>query len=234
MSEPVWASKGEPGSLSRRNITMNSADKLTKRIVLGIVAACLSLLLSSCGTSRLTAAWHDRQFAGKHLLQDVFIVAQTGDDTLRRLFEDAFVVALAREGVTGLASYTRSRPDMQSNEQGITAAAREAGARTVLLTTYLGTDTREEYRPPQSSIIFPGPYYRRFHRYYPFAYREVYSPGYRVEVTTISFESKVYETQSGSLVWSTRSESISPSMTEKSVVGLVKLFIADLKKSALL
>ena len=213
---------------------MNSADKRMKRFVLGVVAACLPLLLSACGTSRLTAAWHDQQFAGKHRLQDVLVVAVTGDDTLRRLFEDAFVAALSKEGVKGLASYARSGADMQSGEAGLVAAAREAGARTVLLTTYLGTEKREQYRPPQRTIIFPGFYYRRFHGYYPFAYREVYSPGYRVEVTTISFESKVYETQSGSLVWSTRSESISPSMTEKNVAGLVKLFIADLRKSGLL
>ncbi len=66
------------------------------------------------------------------------------------------------------------------------------------------------------------------------AYGEVYSPGYTVKVTTISLESNLYDTSSGNLVWSTRSESINPSMTKKYVDELVKLFTGDLKKANLL
>ncbi len=242
MSEPVWASEGESvlttrpidRSLLTEKITGNSVDTFSKRVILGVVAACLSLFLTSCATSRLTAAWHDQRFAGKHVLQDVLIVAVTGDETIRRLYEDEFVAALSTEGVKGIASYSRFRPDVQPTEENIAAAALDAGARSVILTTYLGTDTREHYHPPQRTLLFANPYYRRAHGYYPMAFREVYTPGYRVKVTTISFESKVYETGSGSLVWATRSESISPSMTEKNVDELVKLFIADLKRSGLL
>ncbi len=229
MSEPAWASKDESGSLSRGDnrslltdkLSVISADRFSKRIILAVITACFSLLLSSCTTSRLTAVWHDERFAGKQVLQDVLIIAVTTDETIRRLYEDEFVAALSREGVRGIAGYSRSRPNLPPTHENIAAAAQEAGARSVLVTRYLGTDTRDYYRPPQSTLVFANPYYRYYrggrHGYYPMAFQEVYSPGYWVKVTTISFESKVYETASGSLVWSTRSESISPSMTEKNV-----------------
>ncbi len=215
--------------------TMNSsADNFSKHIIFGALAVCFSLLLSSCGTSKLTATWHDDAFAGKHILQDVLIIAVTKDETIRRLYEDEFVAELSGEGVKGIASYTLSQPDVQPTKEGIAAAVKEAGARSVLITRYLGTDTKEHYRPPQRTMIFADPYYRGIHGYYPMAYQEVYSPGYTVKVTTISLESNVYETQGGNLVWSTRSESINPSMTKKNVDELVSLFIADLKKADLL
>ncbi len=205
-----------------------------KRLGLVIVLISLLLLFTSCGTSKLVATWHDENYKGKHVLQDVLIIAVTNDETIRRLYEDAFVDKLSKEGVKSVASYTLSQPDIKPTREGIDAAVSEAGAKSVLITRYLGTDTKEHYRPPQRTLIYSDPYYRGIHGYYPMAYSEVYSPGYTVKVTTISLESNVYETTNGNLVWSTRSESINPSMTKKYVDELVNLFTGDLKKAELL
>jgi hypothetical protein len=190
--------------------------------------------MSSCGTSKLVANWHDEAFAGRHIVQDVLIIAVTKDETIRRLYEDEFVETLSKDGVRAVASYTLSQPDIKPTKEGVDAAVKEAGAQSVLITRYLGTDTKEHYRPPQRTMIYADPYYRGIHGYYPMAYGEVYSPGYTVKVTTISLESNLYDTGSGNLVWSTRSESINPSMTKKYVAELVKLFTGDLKKANLI
>jgi len=205
-----------------------------KRLGLVLLSILYLFFATSCGSSKLVATWHDENFQGTHILQDVLIIAVTKDETIRRLYEDAFVEKLSKEGVKSVASYTLLQPDIKPTKEGVDAAVREADAKSVLITRYLGTDTREHYRPPQRTMIYADPYYRGIHGYYPMAYREMYTPGYTVKVTTISLEANVYETKSGTLVWSTRSESINPSMTKKYVDELVNLFTGDLKKAQLL
>jgi len=203
-------------------------------IALLTIIVFASFLLTSCGTSKLTASWYDETFSGKHILQDVLIIAVSKDETIRRLYEDRFVEKLSMEGARAVASYTLIHPDIKPTEKGVNDAVKEAGAQAILVTRYLGTDIKEHYRPPQRSLVYADPYYRGIHGYYPMAYGEVYSPGYTVQVTTITLESNLYDAKTGNLVWSTRSESINPSMTEKYVDELVNLFTADLKKSNLL
>ncbi len=211
-----------------------SFGRFRQRLTLVLVAIFFTLLTTSCGTSKLIATWHDATFAGKHIVKDVLIIAVTKDETIRRLYEDEFVDTLSKDGVRAIASYTLSQPDIKPTTEGVDAAVKEAGAQSVLITRYLGTDTKEQYRPPQRTMVYADPYYRGIHGYYPMAYGEVYSPGYTVKVTTISLESNLYESKTGTIVWSTRSESINPSMTKKYVVELVNLFIGDLKKANLL
>jgi hypothetical protein len=219
----------------KREKKMNiSTVKSGKRLTMVISALLFSVLMSSCGTSKLVATWHDEAFAGRQIVQDVLIIAVTKDETIRRLYEDEFVEVLSKNGVRAVASYTLSRPDIKPTEEDVDAAVKEAGAQAVLITRYLGTDTKEHYRPPQRTMIYADPYYRGIHGYYPMAYQEVYSPGYTVKVTTISLESNLYDTGTGNLVWSTRSESINPAMTKKYVTELVKLFAGDLKKANLM
>lgn len=213
-------------SISRANVS--------KRLSLVIMAIIVSLMTTSCGTSKLTATWHDEAFVGKHIVQDVLVIAVTKDETIKRLYEDRFVDKLSKDGVRAVASYTLSQPDIKPTKEGVDAAVKEAGAKSVLITRYLGTDTSEHYRPPQRTMVYADPYYRGIHGYYPMTYGEVYSPGYTVKVTTISLESNLYDAETGNLVWSTRSESINPSMTQKYVDELVNLFTGDLKKANLL
>ncbi len=211
-----------------------SRANFSKHLSLGVMAIIVLLLSTSCGTSKLIATWHDESFAGKHIVQDVLVIAVTKDETIKRLYEDRFVDKLSKDGVRAIASYTLSQPDIKPTKEGVDAAVKEAGAKSVLITRYLGTDTKEHYRPPQRTMVFADPYYGGIHGYYPMTYREAYSPGYTVKVTTISLESNLYETKTGNLVWSTRSESINPSMTKKYVDELVNLFAGDLKKANLL
>ncbi len=131
--------------------------KSIKRLTMVIAALLFSVLITSCGTSKLVATWHDETFAGRHIVQDVLIVAVTKDETIRRLYEDGFVQALSKDGVRAVASYTLSQPDIKPTKEGVDTAVKEAGAQSVLITRYLGTDTKEHYRPPQRTMIYADP-----------------------------------------------------------------------------
>ncbi|NNK96044.1 MAG: hypothetical protein HKP41_16965 [Desulfobacterales bacterium] len=205
-----------------------------RHTIITAISLCMLLLLSSCGTSRLTATWHDVSYGRQKILQDVLIIAVTKDETIKRLFEDTFSAKLGAEGVQAVPSYTLSQPDIKPEQEAIDAAVKEAGARSVIITRHLGTNTKEHYRPPQRVSVFADPYYGGIHGYYPMAYREVYTPGYTVKVTTVSLEANLYDVETGKLVWAVRSESTDPTMTKKYIEELVHLFTGDLKKNALL
>lgn len=205
-----------------------------RHTIITAISICMLLLLSSCGTSRLTTTWHDVSYGGQNNLQDVLIIAVTKDETIKRLFEDTFVAQLGAEGVQAIPSYTLSQPVIKPEKEAIDAAEKEAGAQFVIITRHLGTDTKEHYRPPQRVSVFADPYYGGIHGYYPMAYREVYTPGYTVKVTTVSLEANLYDVKTGKLVWAVRSESTDPTMTKKYIEELVNLFTGDLKKNALL
>lgn len=196
-----------------------------------LLLSLFPLLLSSCASSSLVASWHDENYSGAGVLDNVLIIAVTNDETLKRLYEDIFVEKLAASGISARPSYKLSESDIKPDRESMQRAIDESGAGALLITRHLGTDVKEHYHPPQRTMLWSDPYYSRYHRYYPMAYREVYTPGYTVKVTTVSLESNLYDVSTEKLVWSVRSESVNPSMSRKYVNELIHLCIEDLKKN---
>lgn len=193
-----------------------------------------ALFLFSCASSSLVATWHDENYSGVSVLDNVLIIAVTKDETIKRLYEDTFVEKLTESGIKARPSYKLINSDIKPDRDSMQEAINESGAKALLVTRYLGTNAKEHYRPPQRTMFRSDPYYSRFDRYYPMAYREVYTPGYTVTVTTVSLESNLYDVETGKLIWSVRSETVNPSMSQKYVNELVNICIKDLKKNNLI
>ncbi len=192
-----------------------------------------SLLLASCATTSLTTSWHDAQFSGGAMFDDVLIIGVSEDETLRRLYEDGFVAKLSESGLRGVASYTLDIPDIKPTQKAVAAAVEAADARYVMITRHVSTDTKQHYRPPEP--VYVDPFYSRMDRYYPLAYREAYyRPGYSYSVTTVLLESNLYDVETQKLIWSAQSKSVDPAMTKKYLDELITVFTQDLKKSGLL
>lgn len=192
------------------------------------------VVLSSCASTRLTATWYDTSYQDRDIMENSLVVAIVKNEMTRRMYEDAFVKKLAENNIHAIASYTLSQPDIKPEEAAVREAVNEAGARSVLITRHLSTDTKQHYRPPERTRVYADPYYSRMSRYYPMSYREVYSPGYTVNVTTVYVESNLYNADTAELVWSAQSESIDPKLTPKYIDELVQTFYEDLKKKGLL
>ena len=194
-----------------------------------------SLLFFSCATTSLTTTWHDPTYAGKDSLQDVLVIAISEKETPRRLYDDGFVAKFAEERIRGVQSYTLQTSDIQPTRPAVEAAVAAAGARYVLITRHLSTDTKQHYRPPEPVPVFADPYYSRVHRYYPMAYREVYyRPGYTYDVTTVTIESNLYDAGTEKLIWTAQSRSIDPEMTKEYIESLIDIFTRDLKEKGIL
>src|SRR6185436_611763 len=96
-STTAWTSVSASRSRAR-GVTMST------RSITGGVALTFVLLLGACATTKLQEQWRDpdyRAAAG----QKVMVVAVTGRDDRRRVFEDTFVSKLREEGVDAVPSY---------------------------------------------------------------------------------------------------------------------------------
>lgn len=200
-----------------------------------LLCALFSTLIFSCASTNLTTTWHDSDYSGKDVLQDVLIIAVTKEESVRRLYEDRFVEKLEESGIHAVQSYALQKSDIEPTRDAVEKAVAETGASFVLITRHVTTDTKQHYRPPEPVSVFADPYYSRVHRYYPLAYREVhYTPGYTYNVTTVLMESNLYDTATEKLVWSAQSQSIDPKMTQKYIDGLIDVFAKDLQTKGLL
>jgi hypothetical protein len=193
------------------------------------------VLLYGCATTNLTTTWHDPAYSGSKRVQDVLIIAVTREETVRRIYEDRFAAELAKDNIRAVQSYTLKNSKLEPDRKAVEEAVREAGARSVLITRHISTDTRQHYRPPERISMYADPYYSRMNRYYPLAYREVhYTPGYNYSVTTVNLEANLYDAETEKLIWSAQSKSVDPQMTKKYIDGLVQTFAKDLKEKSLL
>jgi hypothetical protein len=92
--------------------------------------ACLALL-AGCSTARMDSQWIDRTFhAPLGSGSRVFVSCETGDDSLRRLCEDAWAEHLRAEGITVVRSYAPGGVpgDAVGDAERIERSARATGA----------------------------------------------------------------------------------------------------------
>ena len=112
--------------------------------------ACLAML-SGCSTARMDSQWIDRSFHdGLAAGARVFVSCETGDDSLRRLCEDAWAERLRSEGITVIKSYTPGSVagDAVANAERIERAARDTGASATI---------RMKLAAGSYSVFQPGP-----------------------------------------------------------------------------
>jgi hypothetical protein len=114
------------------------------------ILACLATL-AGCSTARMDSQWIDRSFqAGLAAGTRVFVSCETGDDSLRRLCEDAWSERMRAEGITAVRSYTPGGvpADAVGNAERIERAARATGASATI---------RMKLAVGSYSVFQPGP-----------------------------------------------------------------------------
>ena len=112
--------------------------------------ACLAML-GGCSTARMDSQWIDRSFHdGLAAGARVFVSCETGDDSLRRLCEDAWADRMRAEGITVVRSYAPGgvAGDAVANAERIERAARATGASATI---------RMKLAVGSYSVFQPGP-----------------------------------------------------------------------------
>ena len=184
--------------------------------------------LAACGpTTKLTAVWRTPDTIGPRF-QKILVVAQAPSPSQRRSVETALVRNIPR----GVPSYTvlgdarrqgrRTRP-RQGFERRLRRGRGRAARRRRSQVNYV----------PGTAYWGPAPYGSLW-GYWAYGWGMAYDPGYMKTENVVTLESNVYAVANEKLIWSSRSESVSPVSVDSLMDDLVAATVREMKKQRVL
>jgi hypothetical protein len=189
-------------------------------VVCAFVAACAP-------ATRLTAVWAAPE-ARALKFNRILVVAQSPDTARRRALESAIVSRIENAS----PSY-----DVLTNEQArdrdrARMAVQQGGYDAVVVVRFVGVDTQMTY-VPGTTYWGPAPYASLW-GYWGYGWGSVYQPGYLQADEVVTLETNVYALPADDLLWSSRSETISPSSIDTLVDSVVDATVAEMRRRRVL
>lgn len=182
---------------------------------------CTVALAACASSSRLVDTWVRPDYAGGPM-RNMLVLVVRKDPARRRIWEDAFVSALAEKRVTATPSY-HDFPDRPPREEEVRQEVEQGHYDGVLLARALGAEERRTYVRPGVAVYPAGRYWSGFYRGYVTVWRRVYRPGYVERTRVVSFETSVWSAEG--LVWSGRSETTDPASAREFSEELSRLIV---------
>lgn len=188
------------------------------------------------GSIKLVMSWKNPKYSVHHLRR-ILVIGMSENPTVRADFEDALSTKITRDGFEAVPGNTiLLRPDSPNVDLDyLKGQIHDHQIDAVIVTRLVKVDQKTTYVPGQSYAV-PYAYYGGFYGYYGTVYRQVYSPGYLRDDTTVRIETNLYDVTSPNeeLVWTGVSDSFNPKNAEKVIAELVKLVVKRLEKEAIL
>jgi hypothetical protein len=219
---------------------------LTRRFAKDLLAAALIWVLTSGALAILPVAnaqavkflmsWKNPAYTSRKL-QRILVIGMSENPEIRADFEDDLSSAITNDGLEALAGNSvLFRPhSAELDPDYLKGQIRDFKIDAILVSRLVKVDKNTTYTPGHSYAV-PHAYYRSFYGYYGTVYRQVYSPGYLREDTTVRVETNFYAATSPDLelIWTGTSDSFNPNSAKKVIDGLVKLIVKELKKQNIL
>lgn len=198
---------------------------------IGFTGVALAVL-ASCGPStQLTSSWTDPT-APDRTYQKIAVVGVSAQSSMRHMYEDAFVAALAKRGTTAVASYTFTG-DGKLDKDAASAKLQEMGVDAVIVTRLVDKETVQEYYPPTyTTMSAPGAYYGGWYGYYSLGYSYESSPGYVSTNKVYKLETNLYDLRHEKLMWSGLTETtiIQGDAPQQEIQPVIYTVLADMEK----
>lgn len=113
-----------------------------------LLFALLALSTAGCSTpTTLDAQWVNPEFAGKHPIRNVMVMAAVRDGTIRRLTEDRMTAALTAAGVKAVQSYRFIPAEGPVSEDTLRRAIGEAGVNFAMVSRVINVSTQVNVTP---------------------------------------------------------------------------------------
>ena len=197
---------------------------------LGRIVGMLSVLAAATAClapTTLTAVWRDPAATGVKF-KKVLAAAQTADQARRRAIE----AYLAKRIANATPSYEILSGEEVRNTDQAKAKVAAAGFDGAVIVRFVGTTQETTYVPGTSS--WGAAPYGSMYGYWGYGYGAVYDPGYMQTDTVVTLETNVYSVATEKLLWSSRSETISPSNIDNLMQSVVDATVKEMKKQKVL
>jgi hypothetical protein len=174
------------------------------------LVAMATLALSGCGSStQLVNMWKAPDLGPAHL-RNVIVVSMRKDPATRRIWEDAFGVAISKAGATATPSYS-IYPDRLPGQDKLRERVKDSGYDGILFVRPAGAREVDRYVPGYVTVR-PRAYAGPFWDTYTVVHTRVYHPGYVERDRVVRLDITLWSTGDNSdLLWSATSRTLNPS-----------------------
>jgi hypothetical protein len=205
---------------------------MSRRAVQFVWAACAAalLVLAGCASTSLVNQWKAPDYRGA-APKRVLVVGITAQSSIRRTFEDQFVLQLKVAGVDAVQSYTVLPEDGQVEEARLKKAVEDARADGVITTRLVKAEQKTQVTPgyygPVPTVGFYG--------WYSSAWMGVYDPPQVYQYDVYTSETSLYHVSDGKVVWSGTAQTTAPgSNIEKEIAQYAELMIKAMRDAKVL
>jgi hypothetical protein len=187
----------------------------------------IAFLIVSCADTKteLTQKPVDDAFKGKPA-SDILVIAITGNEHNRRVFEKKFVSKLKSIGVDAVASEEAipMPPDLKMKKETILDAVRQYENDAVIITSLIDKEQKDVYTRGDA----------RYRGFYGFYLRRSANPGYSSESSTVLLETRLYDVKTEKLIWSGQSKTWSRESKDQVINDVIHALIDNLQKNKLI
>ena len=207
--------------------------KLRRILSLALMLFAAVLIIPGCSSStRLTSSWasSDKNSGVKK----VMVLAMFNNDNNRALrseLEQELVRDLKAYKVDAVSAFQVYGPKtFQGLSENEALAKLQSSSVDAVLTVRLLDKNKEKTYVPGRYGYAPYPYYGGFWGYYSYYSPMMYQPGYYATSTQYSFETNLYNVNSGQLLYSAQSSSFDPTSARSLAGDQARMIVRDLKK----
>lgn len=181
----------------------------------------LAVFFISCAGTELKQEQVDESYKGEPL-SNILVIAVTGNEHNRSLFEKKFVIHLKSAGVSAIASQESIKmpPDLNLEKDTILNAVNQYKNDAVIITQLISKEKEHDYTRSM-----------RGHRTY-FGYST--DPGYSSTTTTALLETNLYDAKTGKIIWSGKSKTLSRDPTDQVMDDVIRTVVNSMKENKLI
>ena len=217
---------------------------MNRKVFVKIFIALTILLLAACAPSTSLTNVRKNDMFKDRSIDSIMVLGVAKHDDVRQLFEDLFVDAFQKKGVTAVPAYKIMPENRKLTKENImdhkeiikeTAANNHLG--TVLFTHLVRMGEEQKDLDGQKWDAGPSRSYRDMGSYSIYVYRDVGSPGppsRSVKRQFVRLSTSIYDTASEKLMWSASSESVDETSPDTIFNQLIKAVMGQLKKDKLI
>lgn len=212
---------------------------MNRKAILNTVLALMILPLAACTSTStsLTRTWKGATVNEK-TINSIMVIGVAKQSDVRQRFEDLFVDAFQKKGVTSAAAY-RIVPESNqltleniTDYKGIIKGAADKNHLEAVLITHL-ISVKEEEDELKAHKYEPGPSksYRDMGAYHIYVFqntRNTYSTNRAVDRKYVRLRTNLYDTVSEKMIWSASSASVDPDSVDTIIQELIDAIIDQL------
>ncbi len=190
--------------------------------------AVVSIFLSACASTTLTAVWKDDAYIGS--LRKVLVLAVLDNPANRGIVESALVNELKKQGGDAIASNALVEfKDL--NQANLNTAAEDNQVDSLMAVRVTGVDQESVYHAPVYSV--PYTYYYTWGSYYPHMHDYIGMPAYTATYKYYNVETNVYDKSTEKLIWSAASQTVDPTDIQIEAEAFARKIVGSLESNGL-